>query len=733
MEIDVDIMPDAEAPDEKPVSEALVIDDETLLQICAAEQTAAVNYETDEELSDQRERALEYTKGVMKDVPSMPKRSKAVSTDVADFIEAELPDILDILVGGEDPVTFKPTGPEDVEQAELETKYVRHVVFEQNDGWMVTYTGIKDMAEVKTGIAKFWWQDGEEIEEEFYEGQTAVAMQLAEQAGYELDDVEEVPDEQFGAVYNYTARRTKNAGQVKIMSVDPADFSVSADATLANFDEVPYCRHRSRVRAQDLIQQGFDAEKVKSLPAYSDYDDEEERARDTVDESDDGRHPDSHETLRTVEVYEHWLRVDADGDGKPEIWKIVTDPSSSILLSKEKKNRIGFAVGTMYPRTHRFYGLSEADKLMEVQRIKTSLLRSNLDGYYFGLNKRYEVSEADQNANTITDLLRNEPGVPIRSRTGNAIRPINDNGSTTTTYEGLEYITTMGEERTGINRSTQGLNPDTLHDTASGALALMSNSAKRVRLKARIIAATFMRRLCLGVQAELAERMTEPDRVRFHGDKEFTQVDPTKFGRRKDMEVVVAVGSGEKEQMLGAITQVLEQQAIVVDRQGGMDGPLLTPAHIHRTLTAFVEIAGMRDPSRYWADPEEQQQQQGEEGPSPEEQAMQAELQMKQAEMQMKSQMDQAKLQMDQQKAQAQIQIEQQKAQAAQALEQLKAGQAHELAQQKAELEANLAIQKMQFEADMAERKLQFDSSLAAQKHSEDKLPGYRPGGDLSK
>src|SRR5205807_4251155 len=94
------------------------------------------------------------------------------------------------------------------------------------------------------------------------------------------------------------------------------------------------------------------------------------------------------------------------------------------------------------------------------------------------------------NESTIGDLLRNEPGVPIRSRTGDAIRPVTAGALGFDAFGALEYFSTVAESRTGIVRNAQGLNPDTLHDTAKGAIALMGNAQQRERLIARIYAET---------------------------------------------------------------------------------------------------------------------------------------------------------------------------------------------------------------------------------------------------
>lgn len=56
------------------------------LALVADEFARAVGRSTDE-LNAQREKALQYIKGVMDDVPSLPGRSSACSTDVSDAIE----------------------------------------------------------------------------------------------------------------------------------------------------------------------------------------------------------------------------------------------------------------------------------------------------------------------------------------------------------------------------------------------------------------------------------------------------------------------------------------------------------------------------------------------------------------------------------------------------------------------------------------------------------------------
>src|SRR5262245_65796133 len=116
-----------------------------LKALLSAERYDALSAMAASKLSDERASALNYYMGNMsKDMPAPDGRSKAVSFDVADTIEGLMPPLMDIFASGEDVVQFAPVGPEDVAAAEQETDYVNHVFMQQNNGFLVLYSFIKD-------------------------------------------------------------------------------------------------------------------------------------------------------------------------------------------------------------------------------------------------------------------------------------------------------------------------------------------------------------------------------------------------------------------------------------------------------------------------------------------------------------------------------------------------------------------------------------------------------------
>lgn len=135
------------------------------------EKASALAGMSSSKLSEERSRALDYYLGDMaNDLPAADGRSSAISTDVSDTIEGLMPTLMDIFTSGDEVVKFDPVGPEDVEAAEQETDYINHVFMEQNPGFLVLYSMIKDALLSKVGVVKVWWECEEHEERKtFYD------------------------------------------------------------------------------------------------------------------------------------------------------------------------------------------------------------------------------------------------------------------------------------------------------------------------------------------------------------------------------------------------------------------------------------------------------------------------------------------------------------------------------------------------------------------------------------
>jgi hypothetical protein len=667
------------------------------LALVADEFARAVGRSTDE-LNSQREKALQYVKGVMDDVPSLPGRSSACSTDVADAIEMVMPDLIEIFTG-EDIATFMPVGKDDEEAAQQETDYVKHVFFEENPGFLNLYSAIKDAVTIKTGVFKAWGEEYEEPEEEFEDQsimQFASAVQkygdrveLKSELG-DIDDPENTVD---------FCIRKQEKWRACVMAVPPEDFGVSKDTV--RLSESPYCFHKTRLRAYQLKKRGIDTTLVDSLPAYGVIDNQVAEARDRVDENVDDRG--GLGDHRIVEVVEHYL------DGPDGRYRVLTDGSSLQMLEEEEHPDVPFAAITPYLVPHQFYGESVSDRLIEIQKINTVLTRMTLDSGYFALNQRMYVNMDKANDWTISDLLRNEPNVPVRGKGDNAIVPLTSGGLSFDTLSAIEHFSTMGEKRTGIVRNAQGLNPDTLHDTARGALALMSESQKRVRLIASILAHTGIKDIFLILHKLLRQNATQAATVRLRG--KWVDVDPSSWGNRSDMVIEIGTGSAGKEAEQMRMQAGLATMQEIVGMQGGVSGPLVTLDNIHAYLKRYFEKGlDFKSADPFLTDPAEQEGQPQEPKPDPAMLEAQAKLQMAQQEAQ-------AKQELAQQQAMADVQLAQVRAQAdietARAIAQEKSALARAEAEERALLKRQENAEAMQMKREMAAFDLQHKREVA--------------------
>ena len=668
------------------------------LALVADEFARAVGRSTDE-LNAQREKALQYIKGVMDDVPSLPGRSSACSTDVSDAIEMALPDLIEIFTG-EDIATFRPVGPEDVDAAQQETDYVKHVFFEENPGFLNLYSAIKDALSIKTGVFKVFGEEYEEPEEEF-EGQSldqlASAVQKHGDRVYLKSDLGDMTDPEMTVDF---CIRAKEKWRARVMAVPPEDFGVSKDTVLLS--ESPYCFHKTRLRAYELKRRGIDAAKVDALPAYGVIDNQVKQARDRTDqEVDDRGGLGDH---RIVEVIEHYI------DGEDGRYRLLTDGSALTLLEEDEHPTVPFSAITPYIVPHQFIGESVADRLIEIQKINTVLTRMTLDSGYFALNQRMYVNMDKANDWTIADLLRNEPNVPVRGKGDNAIVPLTSGGLSFDTLSAIEHFSVAGEKRTGIVRNSQGLNPDTLHDTARGAMALMSESQKRVRLIASILAHTGIKDVFLLLHRLLRQNATQAETVRLRG--KWVDIDPSSWANRQDMTIEVGVGSAGKDAEMARLQAGMVTMQEIIGMQGGVEGPLVKLDNIYAYLKRYFEKGlDFKSAEPFLTDPAEQSEE-PQAPPPPDPAVLEA-----QAKLQMAQQEAMAKQEMAQQQAFADMELAKVKAQAevetARAIAQERAALARAEAEERALLKRQENAEAMQMKREMAAFDLQHKRDIA--------------------
>lgn len=459
-------------------------------------------------------------------------------------------------------------------------------------------------------------------------------------------------------LHDIKIKRKTKYGCARVEAVPPEEFGISRRAKIGSMQVVDYCYHETRKTEDELLRMGFDEESVASLPS-SDFDDSEEAlARDTVSDRSAGTAASNlNRPTRQTILTEHYLVMDYEGDGA-RLYRISTGGESGTTLQRGGKPAIDpmeenpFASITPFIMTHRFYGRSVADMVVDIQKIKTSLYRVLLDNAWLANNQRMEIAESHATKHTLDDLLTNRPGGIVRTKTPGGLNVVQNQQVGNFAYPLIEYVDQQREWRTGVSRGGQGLGSESLRNIGQEAILSMLNaSQQKIRLIARIFAETGIRDLFLLLHAVTRRNATKAETVRLR--RKWVAIDPNRWRRRDDMTVTVGLGSGSKPQQLVFLQSILDMQEKIF--QQAPNSGLVSFQNVYNALKKLVETAGFRSVDPYFSNPEDQPdqgQQQQEQPPDPKLLEAQAKMKLDEQKMQQEMAVQAQRLKMDQMEAQ---------------------------------------------------------------------------------
>ena len=619
------------------------ITEEELVARIRGEITDALGY--GDTISRQREQAMEYYYG-QPFGNEVEGRSQFVDSTVSDTIEWIKPSLMRVFASGDEMVKFSPHGPEDVAMAEQATDYVNYVFTKDNPGWEILYSWFTDALLSKNGIVKVWWDDYEEAEREEYRGLDEVGLQaLLMQKDIEVVEHSQY-DNDYGEVeHDLVIKRTSYNGKIKIENVPPSEFLISRDAK--SIKDARFVCHRVQKTLSELREMYPDEDLGPEELGAGEHDEfslfGERQARFEFDDSSNFNLGESQteEALRTYWLHESFLKTDYDNDGIAELRKVCS--VGNYVLQNDEIDSIPFVSITPIKIPHKFFGLSVADLVMDLQLMKSTLMRNLMDNMYNQNFGRYAVLEGQAN---LDDLLTQRPGGVVRVKSPNAVMPLTTPALEPYSFQMLEYLDGVRESRAGVSKMSQGMNDNALtsHTTATAVNAVMSAAQSRVELIARNFAETGVKDLMITIY-ELLLKNQDKERVIMLRN-EWVPVRPDLWSDKADCTVSVALGQGNKDQQMMHLSQMLNFAGEAM--KGGL--PIVTVQNMYNLGASLVRAMGFQNVSDFLTDPSQIPPKQ--EGPSPEEQAAQMESQIKQKELEIKAAEVQIKAQKVQQEAQ---------------------------------------------------------------------------------
>ena len=642
------------------------MDDNKFQSLIKSEIENAVNY-YDSEFSGDRQEVMDYYLG-NKFGNEQENRSQAVLTEVSDTIEFIMPSLMKLFSSSREFCRFVGRQKEDVKSAEQATQLVNFVINSQNNGFTVLHNMMKDALLFKVGACKFYWHETENTITEDYndlnddeltmlmEDETIeIVSQEIVETGEISEDGEEIPLE---ASFNVEVKRKVNGGQVKIDNVPPEELIFSRRAT--SLEDCSFIAHRTNVRAGDLIEQGYDAETVFKYAGGENVDDEEERQQ-RFEEIESGSRLNQHDkTMQEVLVSECYIKADFDGDNIPELRRVVVLGEAGEVVENEPFDHIPFALLSPILMPHRMVGRSVAETVMDIQLIKSSILRSQLDNLYLTNNSRIAVQEGAVN---LDDLLSSRPGGIVRMRQPGAVQMLQVPQLGSQGFNMLEYMDQVRDQRTGFSKQSIGLDPKALQSTSSNAInATIQGAQLKIEMIARVFAETGLKALAFGVLHLLQKHQDKAVTVRLNN--EYVDIDPRAFDNKFDMEVDVGLGNGVESEKMSMLVQIAGKQEQVL-QQLGPGNPICSTSQYVNTLRKIANMAGFKDTDQFFNSGEEVDKlMEASQAPSEKDEnsveraKLEADIALKRERMQAELALEKEKLQMEMQMRKAEFEAE---------------------------------------------------------------------------
>lgn len=615
----------------------------------------------DGEIAPQRIKAQRYF-DLEVDIGHEEGRSSVISSKCRDVVRGLKPSLQRVFLSSEKPVEFSPRGPEDVQVAEQATNFISYK-FQQQNGYKLLNDVFQDALVKKTGIAYVYFDDKEETEIETYEGLSddefalvgvAEDVEIIEHEMRTSTELDEQDIEVEFVEHDVKISKTITKGDIAVKAIAPEDFFV--DRNSRSVEDCYVIGHSSEMRVADLLAMGFSLDDLAGLNSteYSVTDDEAEFERRgyAIDESEDEN---ASTASKKITVTQAFMELDIEGTGAPILYQFICAGANYKVLDFYEAEEIPYAIFEVDPEPHAFFGTSIVDLVINDQDASTSMLRGILDNAALVNNPAVQIVDGQV---AVEDLLSNEIGRIVRVKNLGAVSEMAVPFTAAQTLPALQYFDQLVDNKTGVSKMAQGLDPDVLKSaTATSVAASLEGQAGQAEVIARNLAEGGMKRLFKLMLNIMVKNIDKEQIIRLNGS--FVPIDLKNWNVDLDLVCNVGVGTGREREKAATLQQTLQIQQQIYQGYGPQNG-VVTLSQMRNTLADLLALGGLKNADRYFMPmtPEKEQQMmqqqqqaaqqaqmaQGQQ-PNPAQMLMQAE-QMK---VQTNAQVQMAKAQMDNQ------------------------------------------------------------------------------------
>ena len=286
-------------------------------------------------------------------------------------------------------------------------------------------------------------------------------------------------------------------------------------------------------------------------------------------------------------LVEWYTRIDVDDDGYLEdvvCW--IVDDRTLIRWEKNRDGIIPMSVISPILDCYKFLGISYAELVIEVQNLKTMIIRRILDNYAYSNNGRWLVRPGV--GVDVATLLQNKPGDVVFGDP-DAVKDLAPKAFHPGILSLVEYADTVRENRTGVTRYNQGMDAQSLNKTATGIAAIQSAAHQRLEMVARVMAETGVRDFWRKCARLYQLYMSRPFEARLDGRTVTVTPDMIQG------DIVCRVDFGTQAQIGIAESQQIERMFAFLAQVNREFPGILQPETVYKLVSRYVASFGHKD------------------------------------------------------------------------------------------------------------------------------------------
>ena len=536
--------------------------------------------------------------------PILSEYSKWRSMDIMNVVKWITPELMEIFAGTADPVDIKGVDVNDDKTARKIKELLKYQLLRKNHWFSFLEAILKPCIVDNFGVAKLHWLHDEDREpyEMMWDAEDGMAFEeiaaSIQNGDIEITKLESLPD--TGRFFRLEFDKIIIKSNHPVLEFLPAS-ELRFTPEAKTIQDCKFVAHRKVVKGDYLFrkeEEGVYANVKKALENIGDtrpttsevtHNDELNNIRERLSDHDDAS--------KDVELYECYIKLDYNNDGKLE--NLIVHCVGDVILSvqENKPGIVPFFIAQAVQDSTMVFDpkVSYLQDLEEMQDLKTALIRQIIINVALANRPQRFVQE---NMVDMDALMAGEENVPVNSDARPAdvvyIPPVNP--LSPVTLDLVQLAQNDIEANSGSTRYNQGLDSASLNKTATGIKAIMGKSEQQTKLLARRIAENFLIPLFKALIILNQEYMQPQEMFRLLNQN--VSIRREEMEINYDLSVDIGGGPGTKEATIQYLMYMIQTLYPILEQRGIVDG-----SGWHSAAEDLLNELGMKGTSGYLIDP----------------------------------------------------------------------------------------------------------------------------------